>query len=90
MEQDKQLQTLSAETLASSIVLASLLSKLARIPTLRSAVVGCFNQSEGMAEDVASMFDPASSPDHLAKVVRAVQEMRMMVLGDVKTPTHLV
>ena len=90
MDSENELRALSAETLATSIVLANLMSKLARIPTLRLAVMMCFDQSEGMAEEVAMMFDKSVSPDHKAKVLRMVQDMRAMVLGDAKTPKHLV
>jgi hypothetical protein len=39
MEDERELRSLSAETLAMSIVLANLLSRLARIPSLRLATL---------------------------------------------------
>jgi hypothetical protein len=90
MEHEKQIGALSAETLATSIVLANLLSKLARVPTLRLAIMSCFDQSEGMAEDLALMFDKSASSNHQVEVLRIVQEMRSMVLGDATAPKHLV
>jgi hypothetical protein len=86
MEHENETRSLSPETLATSIVLANLLSGFARIPALRFAIVTCFDQSVDMAEDMAPMFDKSASPDHTLKVLRLVEEMRAMVLGNARKP----
>ena len=55
MEHETEIRSLSAETLATSIVLANLLSRFARIPALRLAIVSCFDQSVDMADDIMSL-----------------------------------
>jgi hypothetical protein len=88
MEHGKEVCSLSAETLATTIVLANLLSRFARIPALRLAVVTCFDQSVDMAEDISAMLSKSASPDQTVMVLRLVEEMRAMVLGNAKTNTR--
>jgi hypothetical protein len=89
MEHETKIRSLSAETLATSIVLANLLSRFARIPALRLAIISCFDQSVDMADDITAVFGKSPSPDHTIKVLRIVEEMRSMVLGHGK-PKSLV
>jgi hypothetical protein len=90
MEHENEIRSLSAETLAMSIVLANLFSRFARIPTLRLAIAVGFDQSVDMAEDITSMFGKSAPPDHMVKTLRLVEEMRAMVLGDGGKPKDLV
>jgi hypothetical protein len=90
MENEKEIRTLSAETLAMNIVLANLFSRFARIPALRLAIVVGFDQSVDMVEDITSMFGKSASPDHMVKALHLVEEMRAMVLGDGGKPKDLV
>jgi hypothetical protein len=90
MEHERDIRLLSAETLATSIVLSNLLSRFARIPALRLAIVSCFDQSEDMADDITAVLGEQASPDHTVKVLRIVEEMRTMVLGDRGRPKNLV
>jgi hypothetical protein len=90
MEHETEIRSLSAETLATSIVLANLLSRFARIPALRLAIVSCFDQSVDMADDITAVMGKSTSPDHTVKVLRIVEEMRSMVLGDAGKPKSLV
>jgi hypothetical protein len=90
MEHETEIRSLSAETLATSIVLANLLSRFARIPALRLAIVSCFDQSVDMADDITAGLGKSASPDHTVKVLRIVEEMRSMVLGGGEKPKSLV
>lgn len=90
MEHETEIRSLSAETLATTIVLANLFSRFARIPALRLAIVAGFDQSVDMAEDITSMSGKSASPDHMGKALRLVEEMRAMVLGDAGKPKDLV
>jgi hypothetical protein len=90
MEHETEIRALSAETLATSIVLANLLSKFARIPALRLAIVSCFDQSVDMADDITAVLGKSAAPDHTVKVLRLVEEMRSIVLGDGGKPKSLV
>jgi hypothetical protein len=90
MEHETEIRLLSAETLATSIVLANLLSRFARIPALRLAIVSCFDQSVDMADDITAVLGKSAAPDHTVKVLRIVEEMRSMVLGNGEKPKSLV
>jgi hypothetical protein len=90
MEHETEIRSLSAETLATSIVLANLLSRFARIPALRLAIVSCFDQSVDMADDITAVLGKSAAPDHTVKVLRIVEEMRSMVLGNGEKPKSLV
>jgi hypothetical protein len=65
---------------------SNLLSRFARIPALRLAIISCFDQSVDMADDITAVFGKSPSPNH---ILRVVEEMRSMVLGDGK-PKSLV
>jgi hypothetical protein len=86
MDHEKEILALSAETLALSY--GNVLSKLARIPALRPAIVEGFNQSADVADSVAIQFGKSASPDHAVKAIRIVEELRAMVLGDEGKPKH--
>lgn len=88
MDHEKEILALSAETLALSYVIGNVLSKLARIPALRPAIIEGFNQSADVADGVAIQFGKSASPDHTVKAIRIVEEMRAMVLGDEDKPKH--
>jgi hypothetical protein len=89
MDIEKEIHSLAAETLALSIVIGNVLSKLAADPALRSAIVRGFDQSADVAQTVAEQFGRAASPDHTIKTMRIIEEMRQMVLGD-ERPRKLI
>ena len=59
MDTEKEIHSLAAETLALSIVLGNVLSKLAADPALRFAIVRGFDQSADVAQTVAEQFGRA-------------------------------
>jgi hypothetical protein len=89
MKHEIEIHSQSAETLATSIVLANLLSSFVRIPALRLAIISCFDQSVDMAHDITAVFGKSPSPDRAINVLRLVEEIRSMVLGD-GNPKRLV
>jgi hypothetical protein len=86
MDTEKEVRSLAAETLALSIIVGNVLSKLARNPSLRPAIIEGFNQSADVAESVAIQFGKAASPEHTVKAFRIIEEMRAMVLGNEGEP----
>lgn len=90
MDTEKEIRELAAETLALSIVLGNVLSKLARDPLLRAAIIQGFDQSADVGDSVALQFGDTASPDHTMKALRIIEEMRAMVLGNDSEPKHLV
>jgi hypothetical protein len=86
MDTEKEILSLSAETLALSIILGNVLSALARNPVLRPAIIEGLNQSSNVAEDTAIMFGKAASPEHTVKALRIVEEVRAMALGNEGKP----
>jgi hypothetical protein len=90
MDHDKEILALSAETLALGYVVGNVLSTLARIPALRSAIIEGFDQSADVADSVAIQFGKSAAPEHTVKAIRIVEEMRAMVLGNEGKPRHSV
>jgi hypothetical protein len=87
----KEILALSAQTLAHGILLGNILSKLARIPSVRAAIIEGFDQSSDVADSVAIQFGAAASPEHTMKAVEIIDDLRVMVLGDQpKTPKSLI
>jgi hypothetical protein len=56
MDTEKEIHSLAAETLALSIIVGNVLSKLAKNPSLRPAVIEGFNQAADVADSVAIQF----------------------------------
>jgi hypothetical protein len=90
MDTEKEIHSLSAETLALSIIVGNVLSKLARNASLRPAIVEGFNQAADVADSVAVQFGKSASPEHTIKALRIIEEMRTMVLGNDGKPKNLV
>jgi hypothetical protein len=90
MDTEKEIRALAAETLALSIVLGNVLSKLAADPSLKAAIVKGFDQSADVADSIAIQFGKTASPDHTVKALKIIEEMRVMVLGNDGKPKKLV
>jgi hypothetical protein len=90
VDHEKEIRALTAETLAIGYVLGSVLSRLARNPALRPAIIEGFDQSLDIAQSVAIQFGRDASPEHTVKAFRIVEEMRAMVLGNDDKPKHVV
>ncbi|WP_315740091.1 hypothetical protein [Bradyrhizobium sp. SZCCHNR1093] len=90
MDTEKEIHSLSAETLALSIVVGNVLSKLALNPTLRQAIAEGFDQSADVAQTLTEHFGASASPDHTVKTIKIVEELRQMVLGKEGPPRHFV
>jgi hypothetical protein len=88
MDSEKEINALAAETLAFSIIIGQVFSKLARDPQLRPAIIEGFNQSADVADSVAIQFGKSASSEHTVKVIRIIEEMRAMVLGNEGEPKH--
>jgi hypothetical protein len=90
MDSEKEIRALAAETLAFSIIVGSVLSKLAKDSSLRVAIVEGFDQAADIADSVAVRFGKTASPEHTVKALSIIEEMRAMVLGDEGKPKNLV
>jgi hypothetical protein len=90
MDLEKEIHSLAAETLALSIIVGNVLSKLARNPSLRAAIVEGFDQSADVADSIAIQFGKSASPEHTVKALLIIEEMRAMVLGDEGKPKNAV
>ena len=86
MDFEREIRSVSAETLAYGIILGNVLSKLAENPSLRLPIVEGFNQAADVAGIVAIQFGKSVSSDHTIKALRIVEEMRALVLGVEGTP----
>jgi hypothetical protein len=90
MDSEKEIRALAAETLAFSIIVGSVLSKLAKDSSLRAAIVEGFDQAADVADSVAVRFGKTAAPEHTVKALIIIEEMRAMVLGDEGKPRNLV
>lgn len=90
MDTEKEIHALSAETLAFSIILGTVLSKLAADRTLRFTIAEAFSEAADLAQSVAVQFGKSASPEHTVKALRIIEEMRTMVLGAESKPKNIV
>ncbi|WOH53209.1 hypothetical protein [Bradyrhizobium sp. sBnM-33] len=91
MDYEEEINALHAETLAMSIIIGQILSKLATNPLLRPSIVEGFNQAAEVADSVAIRFGKSASPEHTVKTIRIIEEIRTAVLGNEgKQPRHQV
>jgi hypothetical protein len=90
MDYDKELAALAAENLALSIIFGQVLSKLAKIPMLREAIIEGFDQSADVVDSVSMIPRNSTSPNHSVEALRIIEEVRAMVLGDDGKPKHRV
>jgi hypothetical protein len=90
MDIEKEIHSLAAETLAYSLVIQGVLSRLARNPAFKTSIEEGFDQALEIAQSVAVKFGSTASPDHTTKCIRIIEELRAGVLGPDGKPKHLV
>ena len=90
MDTEKEIQALSAETLAFSLILGNVLGKLAKNPSVREAIAEGFDRAADGAESIAVRLGKSASPEHTVKAMRIIEEMRAAVLGDEGKPKNLI
>jgi hypothetical protein len=84
---EKRIRELEAENLALSIIVGNVLSKLARNPSLRRAIIEGFDQSANVAESVSlTKFGESAAPKHVVEALRIIEETRVMILGNESQP----
>jgi hypothetical protein len=89
MDQDREINLLAAETIAVQNVLAQVFYRLSLVhPDFRAAIKQGFDDATRSVEDSAIILGKASSPDHLVKTIRIVEELRTATLGDKDKPRH--
>jgi hypothetical protein len=86
---EKEFRALAAENLALSIIVGRVLSRLARDPSLRRAIVEGFDQAADVAQGVAltELGEPAD-PQQAVEALRIIEETRAMVLGNEGKPNN--
>ena len=87
MEVSKEINSLSAETLAIQTILAHVLHRLTEIdPKIAGAIKTGFEGAANEAENIAIRLGKTASPDHLVKAIHVIEELRTAALG---TPDKL-
>ena len=82
MEIEKEIHSLSAETLALTAILGSLLGRLvATDRTMRFNITEAFDQAANHVEGIAIQFGRSAASEHTVKALRIVEELRLTVLG---------
>jgi len=82
MVDEKQIASLTAETLAVQVVLTNVLLEIGKLdPTLRSAIKRGLSDAADSVENLATRSD-AVSPDLIVKALHVIEEMRAASVGD--------
>jgi hypothetical protein len=88
-DKEHEIASLSAETLAIQMALASVLYHLGKeSPAVAGAIRRGLNDAASQIEDLAVRAGKASRPDHLVKAIRVIEELRTASLGDQDKPRH--
>jgi hypothetical protein len=88
LEVEKEIHSLSAETLALTVIVGSVLSRLAGTDrTMRFYFAEAFTNAADQVENIAIQFGKSAASEHTVKALRIVEEMRTIVLGPDK-PTR--
>jgi hypothetical protein len=83
---EREIRSLSATTLALSIVVNNVFQRLAKDAALREAIKTGFKRAADTAETVAISAGKTASPDHSVGALRIIEEMRRVALGDEEGP----
>jgi hypothetical protein len=82
LEVEKEIHSVSAETLALTVVLGNVLSRLAAADrTMRFSIAEAFADAANQVEVIAIRFGKSAASEHTVKALRIVEEMRTIVLG---------
>jgi hypothetical protein len=88
-QMEKEIASLSAETLAMQTILASVFFHLGRTdPKVQLAIQRGLNDAANQVEDLAIRLGKSASPDHVVKAIRVVEEIRAASLSDKDQPRH--
>lgn len=89
MDYEREINALSAETLALQAVLTGVLNHLSRAdPVLLSVIKSGFDDAASQVECMALKVDAADAPDHMARALQIVEFYRSLTLGNLDEPTH--
>jgi hypothetical protein len=83
---EREIRSLSATTLALSIVVNNVFQRLAKDPTLREAIKAGFKRAADTAETVAIAVGKTASPEHSVGALLIIEEMRSVALGNEEGP----
>jgi hypothetical protein len=83
---EREIRSLSATTLALSIVVNNVFQRLAKDPTLREAITAGFKRAADTAETVAIAAGKTASPEHSVGALLIIEEMRTVALGNEEGP----
>jgi len=86
-----EIDALSAETIATQILVAQVLFRLAKVePKLADAIRQAFDDASHILEQTAYQSAEGLGPDEATKAMRIVDELRENVFGPIKGPKPLV
>jgi hypothetical protein len=88
MDHDKEIRALSAETLATQLVLQQVLFRVGKVdPRIAAAIGQAFEDASALAENLAMEFGADGDPGHTVKALKVIEELRTAVAGEAK-PKH--
>lgn len=91
IDPEKEINSLSAETLALQAILANVLRKVGALnPALAAAIRAGFDDAASFLEDQAIRAGKTASPEHLVKAVRVAEELRAVAVRDHDKPKGLI
>lgn len=83
MDTEKQINSLSGETLALQAILANLCAELSKIsPAHAAAVDAAFEVAEDEVAHIAIKLGTTASPDHTLRALKIVGGLRAVASGD--------
>jgi hypothetical protein len=89
MDNEHEIASLAAETLALQVVLTNILHQIALTnPDLDGMIRLGFDNAANEVENLAITAGKAARPDHLVKALSVVESLRAMTLGDRNKPKH--
>jgi hypothetical protein len=89
MDYEREIQRLSAETIAMQWTITSVLEELQKLdPAFRAAIARGFDNAASGAEHMAIQAGKDASPEHLVKAIEIIETLRTAVLGKHDKPRH--
>jgi hypothetical protein len=86
---ESEIRAVAGETLALQTLLVALLSRLtAYDPSMRDVIADSFDQAASFLESLTIQAGSTVPPEHLARSLRVIEELRAATLGDHDKPKH--
>lgn len=91
MDYEREVNSLSAETMALQNILVRVLSRISEIDErYHLAIKQGFDEAASLTENLAIQVGKAASPDHVVKAISIIESLRTATLGNPDRPRSRV